>query len=72
LSSRELTDAELGELRARHAIEAGTISDGSWALPTGFPAPRPVLRAFHRDRLVYLMKRTGERLEVVSALGGGL
>ncbi len=55
LPSMELSDAQWGELKKE--ISPQVISTpGSWALPSGFPAPSAGVRAFHQGRLVALIR----------------
>ena len=72
LASRELTDQEVGELRAERTIRAGTIQPPQWTVPDGFPAPAPRIRGFHLDRFAFLLQHEDERLRALTVLRGGL
>jgi tRNA pseudouridine55 synthase len=71
-AARMLSDQEVGELRRGRTISAGELLAPDWQLPVGFPDPQAPLRGFHLGRLAFLLRREGERLSVVSALGNGL
>jgi tRNA pseudouridine55 synthase len=70
--SRELSDAELGELRRERPIPPGRILAPDWPLPEGFPDPETPLRGFHQGRFLMLLRARAEGLEAVSELRGGL
>ena len=71
-AARMLSDQEVGELRRERTISAGELLAPDWQLSVGFPDPQAPLRGFHLGRLAFLLRREGERLSVVSALGNGL
>jgi tRNA pseudouridine55 synthase len=63
LETRELSDFELGELRANRPIPVKEVRPPTWPLPAGFPGdPKPVVRALHKGRLTHLLEREGEGL----------
>ena len=72
LASRELTDQDVGELRAGRPIAAESIEPPTWRPPEGFPDPQPHVRGFHRDRLAFVLAREDERLRSKTALHGGV
>jgi tRNA pseudouridine55 synthase len=55
-ATRELTDHELGELRAGREIERGQVAAPRWTLPRGFPDPEAPISAVHQDRVVALLR----------------
>jgi tRNA pseudouridine55 synthase len=71
-SSRELSDAELGELRRERPIPHGRILAPDWPLPAGFPDPEAPIRGFHQGRFLVLLRARAEGLELTSELRGGL
>jgi tRNA pseudouridine55 synthase len=71
-TSRELSDHEVGELRQERSIPMGQLLAPDWRVPEEFPDPDAPVRGFHRDKLVFLLRREGERLGVMTALSGGL
>lgn len=71
-ASRELSDAELGELRRERPIPSGRILPPDWRLPAGFPDPEAPVRGFHQGRLVMLLRAQAGQIEAVSELRGGL
>jgi tRNA pseudouridine55 synthase len=71
-ASRELTDNELGALRKSEPIATGTILAPTWPLPTSFPDPEAPIRAFHRDRLMFLLRPDHDRLRGITTFPGGL
>ena len=70
--SRELSDAEVGELRGGRPIPSGLVRPPDWPLPPGFPDPTGPVRAFHRDRLTFLLRAEGPRLAPLTEFRGGL
>jgi tRNA pseudouridine55 synthase len=71
-ATRELSDFEVGELRQGRAIPLQALLAPTWHVPEGFPDPATPLRGFHRDKLVFLLRRQDERLAALTALLGGL
>jgi tRNA pseudouridine55 synthase len=57
LSTRVLSDAEWGALRAGALLPPGRHQAPDWALPDGFPAPAALVRAWHGGRLVALLQQ---------------
>jgi tRNA pseudouridine55 synthase len=72
LGSRELSDQDVGELRAGRTVVAGSIEPPTWQPPEGFPDPQKHVRGFHRDRLVFILVREEDRLRSKIALRGGV
>lgn len=72
LPSRELSDGEMGELRASRAIVRGEWGAAEWPIPQGFPGPSGLIRAFHRGRMVFLLQDAGETLRRRVELPRGL
>jgi tRNA pseudouridine55 synthase len=66
LPSMELSDAQWGALK-QGALPAGPVTPPAWPLPAGFPPATAGVRAFHRGRLVALLREGGPLL-----LPGGL
>jgi tRNA pseudouridine55 synthase len=71
-AARELSDAELGELRRERTIPEGRILPPDWRLPVGFPDPEAPVRGFHQGRLIMLLRAHAGQLEALSELRGGL
>lgn len=71
-ATRELSDAELGDLRRERPVPRGRLLPPSWRLPPGFPDPEAPVRGFHQGRLVMLLRARDGLLESVSELRGGL
>jgi tRNA pseudouridine55 synthase len=69
---RELSDQEVGDLRQNHAIPHGELLPSDWPLPPGFPVAEPIVRGFHLQRLVVLLRPLDGQLSVASLLPGGL
>jgi tRNA pseudouridine55 synthase len=69
---RELSDAEVGELRRERPIALGRWLPPDWRLPPGFPDPRAPVRGFHRERLVALLREQEGALRMEQELRGGL
>jgi tRNA pseudouridine55 synthase len=69
--SRILTDQDVGELRQARSIPRGDLRPPDWNVPVGFPEPQALIRAFHRDRLSFLLKAQDDRLEAINAFRGG-
>lgn len=61
LSSMELSDAQWGALR-QGALPVGPVTPPTWPLPAGFPPATAGVRAFHRGRLVALLREGGALL----------
>ena len=72
LFARILSDQDVGELRQKKPIPRATLLPADWNLPTGFPDPQSLVRAFHRDRLCFLLKAEGNLLLPIAAFPGGL
>jgi tRNA pseudouridine55 synthase len=72
LPSRILNDQEVGELRQGRPIPAGALLAPDWQLPSGFPQGPGRIRAFHQNRLVFLLSRENDSLSSVITLGRGL
>jgi tRNA pseudouridine55 synthase len=72
LPSRALSDAEVGALRRGGTISVGRVEKASWPLPDGFPAPDPLVRAFHQGRLVALLQQEPSGLQVKLDLRRGV
>jgi len=70
--SRTLTDQEVGDFRQHRTICVGDLLPPDWRLPDGFPDPEGPIRAFHQDRLSFLLRRDDDRLRVLTRLGVGL
>jgi tRNA pseudouridine55 synthase len=71
-SARVLSDQDVGDLRQDKPIAMGEILAPDWPLPAGFPDAEPPIRGFHRDRLCFLLNPVEEKLQVLTALRGGL
>jgi tRNA pseudouridine55 synthase len=69
---RLLSDQEVGDLRRGDPIPAGEWLAPSWAVPPGFPEPRPLVRGFHLGRFAFLLRPDGGSLRVLAALPGGV
>jgi tRNA pseudouridine55 synthase len=67
-STRELSDAEVGELRRERLIPRGRLLAPDWRLPAGFPDPEAPVRGFHQGHLVMLLRERDGQLEAVSQL----
>ncbi len=72
LSSRALTDQDLGDLRKGEPISQGLLSTPAWPLPHGFPPGEERVRAFHRGRLAALLRPVEHGLVLDVELRGGL
>ena len=73
LESRELTDQEVGELRGGRPIQRGHVAAANWAPPRDFPPPAALIRAFHRDRLAFLLASSDSpHLTARTSLRGGI
>lgn len=72
LPSRNLADNELTALHQRKPIPLGETLPPDWPLPENFPTPRPLVRAFHKDRLQFLLTADGDQLKPVTQLGSGV
>ena len=70
--SRILTDMEIGDLRQNRDIPQKELLPPDWPLPQGFPDPHAPIRAFHQNRLSFLMKHVEDRLQIITPLRGGL
>ena len=69
---RELSDAEVGELRRERPIPQGRLLAPDWRLPAGFPDPEAPVRGFHRGLLVMLLQAREAELGALMELRGGL
>jgi tRNA pseudouridine55 synthase len=72
LASRELTDQEVGELRAGRTIAAGEMAPPTWPLPQDFPPPAPRVRGIHLEKLAFILEPEQDRLRSMAALHGGV
>lgn len=70
--SRVLTDQELGDLRQDRTIDPIHVQPPDWPMPEGFPDPQPPIRAFHRDRLTFLLTPAFGRLKPITEFPGGI
>jgi tRNA pseudouridine55 synthase len=70
--SRILTDMEIGDIREGRDIPQKDLLAPDWPLPQDFPNADAPIRAFHQNRLSFLMKLAEARLQVLTALRGGL
>jgi tRNA pseudouridine55 synthase len=61
-ASREVSAAELDELRSGEGIPAGEIRAPEWRLPDGFPDPRAPVRALHQGALHAMLREEGGEL----------
>lgn len=71
-ATRELSDAEVGELRRERPIPQGRLLPPDWRLLAGFPDPEAPVRGFHQGRLVMLLRAQAGQLTSLSELRGGL
>ncbi|MFL5346001.1 MAG: tRNA pseudouridine(55) synthase TruB [Hyalangium sp.] len=71
-ATRELSDAEVGELRRERPIPRAQLLAPDWRLPAGFPDPDAPVRGFHQGRLVMLLREREGQLACESELRGGL
>jgi tRNA pseudouridine55 synthase len=69
---RELSDAEVGELRRERPIALGRRLPPDWRWPAGFPDPQAPVRGFHRERLTALLREQEGALRLEQELRGGL
>jgi tRNA pseudouridine55 synthase len=72
---RNVTDQEVGALRAGEQLPRGKLTPPSWPLPSGFPSGPEKVRGFHLGRLAWLLRPHAEdphRLSVETGLRGGL
>ncbi len=70
--ARELSDAEVGELRRARPIPLERVTLPEWTLPPGFPDPDAPVRGFHLGRLVALLRPGEGGLKGWMELRGGL
>jgi tRNA pseudouridine55 synthase len=70
--SRELSDREVGDLRAGRGTAMGKVEAPEWRVPEGFPDPGAPVRGFHLGKLVYLLREEEGRLRGVTVLPGGV
>ena len=70
--TRELTDADVGELRAERDITLGNLLPPDWIVPTGFPDPQAPIRGFHQNKFRFLLAQKEERLHLLANLRGGI
>jgi hypothetical protein len=66
LPSRELTDAQWGEVKRGAVLAPGPLTPAPWLLPSGFPQVEWV-RLFHLNRLVAVQQGA-----VTTLLPGGV
>jgi tRNA pseudouridine55 synthase len=71
-STRILTDQEVGELRRGRDIPIGELLPPDWKLPENFPDPQAPIRGFHLDKFSFLIAAREQRLQLLTALHGGL
>ncbi|MDC0710220.1 tRNA pseudouridine(55) synthase TruB [Stigmatella sp. ncwal1] len=69
---RELSDAEVGELRRERPIALGRRLPPEWRLPPGFPDPQAPVRGFHLGRWVALLQEQEGTFRMKLELRGGL
>jgi tRNA pseudouridine55 synthase len=67
-----LTDQDVGDLRQGRAIGMENLLAPDWPLPAGFPDPLAPIRGFHLDKFCFLLTPREGRLELLTALSGGL
>jgi tRNA pseudouridine55 synthase len=72
LPLRNLTDQEMGALRQGRPVTTGELIAPSWQLPEQFPTPAPRIRAFHQNRLVFLLLQGNGLFMPRVALGRGV
>ncbi len=72
LPARNLTDQEVGELRATRSIPIKEILAPDWMLPSGFPRGETLIRALHLDRVIFLLQQVDKELRVFRSFRGGL
>jgi tRNA pseudouridine55 synthase len=70
--SRELSDAEVGELRRERLMPRGRLLAPEWRLPAGFPEPEAPVRGFHQGHLAMLLQAREGQLGLMLELRGGL
>ena len=70
--ARVLSDNEVGDLRRGDAIPLGQLTPPTWRVPAGFPDRDPPVRGLHHGSLVFLLRRDGDVLRVLTALPGGV
>ncbi|WP_224370726.1 tRNA pseudouridine(55) synthase TruB [Hyalangium versicolor] len=61
-STRELSDAEVGELRRERPIPRGRLLAPDWRLSQGFPDPEAPVRGFHQGHLAMLLRERDGQL----------
>lgn len=71
-ATRELSDAEVGELRSERCIPQGRLLPPGWRLPAEFPDPEASVLGFHQGRLLMLLRAQAGQLEATAELRGGL
>jgi tRNA pseudouridine55 synthase len=69
---RDLTDAEVGDLRQGRAIAVSELNPPDWPLPPGFPNPESPIRGFHLGKFCFLLTPHDGMLRLLSPLRGGL
>ena len=52
LPSHHASDHEVGQMRAGESISRVNLHEPEWAMPNGFPVPRPWARIIHRAQIV--------------------
>lgn len=70
--TRILTDMEIGDLRQSRDIPEKELLPPDWPLSPDFPDPDAPIRGFHQNHLSFLLKHTGDRLQIITAFRGGL
>jgi len=68
--ARDLTDHEVGELRAGRSIGAGVVTPADWTMPAGFPETDAPVRGMHLNKLAFLLRPEGDvRLAALATIG---
>jgi len=70
-AERQLNDEECGKVRKGEPIPRGTLQKAPWQVPAGFPAPAPLVLAWHQKRLLALLVASNKGLEVRKLLPRG-
>lgn len=71
VADRLLSDAECGKVRKGEPIPHGPLQKAPWQVPAGFPAPTPLVLAWHQQRLVALLVASDTGLDVRKLLPRG-
>jgi tRNA pseudouridine55 synthase len=66
--AREVSEAELQELRTGREIAHGEVLPAPWQLPAGFPDPNAPIRALHRGALHAMLRESSGRLRAAPML----